>query len=99
MFNKTSKDHFNKYRVLAESERICWRNVKFVFGKDKEQVRELFLKDNNLNNIPLSHWDMIGANLSAYNKTVRYMSMSERVCFLKHLVIYDFLDIKPEFID
>jgi hypothetical protein len=96
MINKTSKEYYEKYSNLAKEIGISYKGLKEInFGPQcytKEELIEKFKEDKNLNNIPLKYWD---------EKCILYCSvritLAEKVCLLKHLVIYDIIGAIPKF--
>lgn len=97
MNKTTSLDHFNKFKDLAKEAGLSYVNIQYVFGYDKSYFLRKFEADHNLNNIPLSFWDSLGISATVYNPRLRSLSLCEKVCLFKHLVIYQMLEVTPIF--
>jgi len=96
LFNETSKEYYEKYSNLAKKIGISYKNLDGVYlgtkFYTKERLTEKFKKDPNLNNIPLKFWD----EKYIINCEVR-ISLAEKVCLLKYLVVYDIIGAMPKF--
>ena len=109
-FNITSKEHFLKYHNLISDyglKNFIMKKIRLnpeLLGLNPfseynensyifEQLKKAYDNDRHLNSIDLRYWDNFGElYLSGYPLT-----LSERVCFLKHIAIYDILQLKPQF--
>lgn len=98
MKTKTTKEHFDKYSNLVKSLGLEVYNNSFL-GRDKEAMLKCFEQDRHLNNIPLRAWDLMAGLLLRENIQSRALSLAERVCCYKHLVIHNWLGIEPDYIE
>lgn len=101
MIHNTTREHYNKYAELAVKLHVVFNNKSGnLFGKySKEDILELYKKDQNLNNIPLYVFDMYTSSLKIYCKEAWKLSLSEGCCLAKHCLIYHTLGATPEFSD
>jgi hypothetical protein len=104
----TSKEYYNTYFELKQdiNKEILFNLVKDLYT-DINQLQELFNKDEHLNNIKMSYIDnkeslvrhilfkKIGHTEN--NKSYTLFSSSQSCSFIKHILIYDILKIKPIF--
>lgn len=78
-----------QYEELSVKIGLSAKTSKTLFGFTLEQIRELYREDNYLNNIPLKWWDNWGYTLAMYSDRVMSLTLAERVCLLKHIVVRD----------
>ena len=94
MRNKTTIEHYHKYQRIKKNLGVSFKG-SILFGS-KESLVKMFIKDNNLNQIPLHNFDSM---FFIYNKKGGCKSLAECTCFIKHCLIYDIIGAEPEFID
>lgn len=92
--------HYRKYLALAERLGIRFNQDSWkLFGlRSIDDLRERYLKDENLNNIPLTRFDSwwIAARIyvrSPVGERIS-LSMSDGVCIAKTLLIIQVLGIE-----
>jgi len=93
MTHKTSQFHYEKYKNLSKKYNKYLKGK--VFGS-YESVLEKYQEDKYLNNIPLERFDKIARHIFPHNAP---LSLSEKVCILKHVLFYQVLKLKPNFTD
>jgi hypothetical protein len=91
MKKKTTREHYEKYRDLAEQKGVGASISMYYLGKPKEKWIELFLEDEHLNNTPLSLYD------GTYVSTGAGISLADNVCMHKHVIIYQIIGATPDF--
>jgi hypothetical protein len=108
IYTITTKEHFNKYFNLKKgiNKEILLNLVKSLY-KDKQELQEKFNQDIHLNNISMREIDLKETRVRSILKNkigfkengVFYTSISsaESCSFIKHILIYDVLEIKPFF--
>ena len=82
------EDHHGYYMELAGLLGIGWpeTNEKFM-GKTKSQWKELYDKDEHLNNHPLMYFDMChDSHKSSAARIKMPISLSDTVCMLKAVI-------------
>jgi len=93
-----TKEHYEKFRDMAEKAGITFKGVSEPLGYSVEELRELYIEDNNLNNIPSIGLDSFYLCLPSYKrKTIT--NMGDVCCVYKHLLIYEVLGVVPIFVD
>jgi hypothetical protein len=97
MKNKTNSSHYLKYMTIIEEIGLGITESTFL-GYTKDQMLREYKKDKHLNTIPLSKWDNLAYSLDLYQRRARKYSLSEKVCAYKHLALYRFLELEPDFI-
>ena len=96
IYKKTTKEHFEKFRDMANEAGISFKRSKEYMGFTKEQLLKLYIEDNNLNNIPLIEFDSYYLVLpNCVRKIVT--NFADNCCLYKHLLIYEVLGIIPVF--
>jgi len=91
------KEHREKFTKLAEKLRIKWPDeAKTFMQRTLQQWSELYEKDEHLNNVPLSEFDLrYGAHLIvAGGAGLRGWSLSDTTCVLKTVIINKILENK-----
>ena len=91
--NKTTREHFEKYKNLKLLIGVSFRDCD-SFGT-KEELTELFKEDPNLNQISLHRFE---AFQPFYNKRLHPVTLSECVCLIKYCLIYEIIGAEPEFV-
>jgi len=91
----TTKEHYETYQRMAEISGISYKNADIILGYTKDGMIEKYKEDRHLNNISLNRWDMLGLGTTIYFD--RPISLSDRVCLVKHCTIYQFIGAIPEF--
>jgi len=88
MPNEPYSDHYKKYDKL--SKQIGIERLKRIMPATPEEIKQAFQEDEYLNNVSLGRWDRAAASVSIF---VRYLnlSLSERVCILKHVARYYYI--------
>jgi len=106
----TSKEYFNKYFALKKgiSQKTLLNAVSDLYT-DLNELQNKFNDDEHLNNIKMrliddNHYlirNIIKENIliKEGDKTYTSCSLSETCSFIKHILIYDVLKIKPIFED
>jgi len=99
LIKKTSRSHYEKYEQLSQKMGRSYKRMQEIyFGSHrytKEDLIEKFKEDSVLNNISLKLWD---EKTYTFGPSGNYhLSLGEKVCLLKHLVIYDIIGAVPEF--
>ena len=94
----TTKKHYEKFRDMAKVAGLTYRNSNTYMGFTKTQLLELYLQDNNLNNIPLRDFDCIYLHLPSYTRKI-ITNLADNCCVYKHLLIYEVLETTPIFTD
>jgi len=94
----TTKEHYEKFRVMAEEAGITLKRLSKPLGYTVEELRKLFIEDNNLNNIPLIELDSFYLCLPSYTRKI-ITNMADNCCVYKHLLIYEVLGVVPVFVD
>lgn len=94
MLHVTTKQHYEKYAALCDLHGVRVRNDSTLFNS-VDFLMELYKEDKHLNNIPLKKFDAIALHLPI----PRSISLSERVCMLKHSLFYDVLGLTPEYVE
>ena len=87
LIHKASKSHYEKYRDMAKSAGVSFKRDKKPMGYTRDELIELYKKDQHLNNIPLRKFDAMTNMLNAYHVVKR--TLAEGVCLYKHLLIYE----------
>ena len=95
---KTTEEHYNKFRDMTNKAGITFKNSKYYMGFTKDQLLELYNKDNLLNNIPLRDFDCIYMFLPMYVKRI-ITNLADNTCVHKHLLIYEVLGATPLFVE
>lgn len=90
MKHKTRREHYNKYKKLAEINHVSLKKSNIFPLKD--ELMKLYLQDKYLNNIPLYIFDGL-------LKPGLHLTLAENTCMYKHLLIYEVLGLEPEFVD
>ena len=94
----TTKEHYEKFRDMAEKAGISFRSSDTYMGFTKSQLLKLYIEDNNLNNMPLIVFDSFYLCLPSYTRKV-ITNMADNCCVYKHLLIYEVLKVVPVFTD
>jgi len=94
----TTKEHYEKFRVMAEEAGITFKRTPKPLGYSVEELRKLYIEDNNLNNIPLIELDSFYLCLPSYTRKI-ITNMADNCCVYKHLLIYEVLGVVPVFVD
>ena len=89
---KTTRQHYEKYKELAQKAGVSLKDCKSFGGKKK--LTRLFLEDENLNQFPLQKFDVY---FSFHLRTLKRFSLAENTCMYKHLLIYEVIGAIPEF--
>lgn len=98
--HKTTEEHYKKYKEICDERMIAYSYLDNFMGYTAQELLHHYLRDENLNTIPLEKWDhMIQTRNTHPNKTVRKITIAENVCLNKHIVKYHILGIEPEFIN
>lgn len=87
---RTTQEHYDKYARLSEHVPTGLA----PYSKDVEKLRELFLADEHLNNIPLRNFDAMVYSVRQY--AGKGLSIAESCCILKHILIYRVLGAEFE---
>lgn len=94
----TTKEHFNKYAEMKKgiSKVSCLALIRGLYS-DIDSLQNKFNEDVNLNNISIHKIDCLYQEVRNLlkNRLILYESCS----FIKHILIYDVLGIKPIFKD
>ena len=96
IYKKTTKEHFEKFRDMANEAGISFQTSERFMGFTKEQLLKLYIEDNNLNNIPLIEFDSYYLVLPNYVRKI-VTNFADNCCLYKHLLIYEVLGIIPVF--
>ena len=84
MIHLTTREHYEKYRDITAGY-----SPETLLGRTFQDWANEYDKDKRLNSVSLTEWDdshrQFGTN------------MSQNVCSLKHVVIYNILKLKPVF--
>ena len=98
MKNKTTKDHFEKYANLSKLLGVGANGSKYL-GQSRQFWRANYLKDQNLNSVPLSFFDahFINKTWLDENEVSHGLTLSDSVCLHKHVIIYQVLKCEPDF--
>ena len=96
--NKTTKKHYEKFKNMAEQTGITFSRSDRYFGYTKQEVLELFSKNEHLNNIPLTKFDSMYLVLPHYTRKI-VTNLADNTCLYKHLLIYEVLGATPIFED
>ena len=96
LINKSTKAHYQKYSEIAEILHMSYKNKTSMFDFSADELIEKFKEDKNLNNIPLGKWDTQASFIPNIKYNGFILSLAEKVCVLKHLVIYDIIGATPE---
>ena len=94
----TTKEHYEKFRIMAEEAGITLKRLSKPLGYSVEELRKLYIEDNNLNNIPLVKLDSFYLCLPSYTRKI-ITNMADNCCVYKHLLIYEVLGVVPVFVD
>ena len=94
----TTKEHYEKFRDMAEKAGITFKGVSEPLGYSVEELRKLYIEDNDLNNIPVLEWDSFYLCLPSYTRKI-ITNMADNCCVYKHLLIYEVLGVVPVFTD
>lgn len=99
--HKTTEEHYNKYRNMGEKARINIKEFCNYNGYTVKNLRELYLEDNFLNNIPLINFDSYYHFFIKPDKNLRKIitHIADNVCCIKHLLIYEVLEAAPIFVE
>jgi len=94
----TTKEHYNKYDEIKKgiNKNSCLSLVEDLYN-NVEGLQNKFNDDIHLNNIPMVKID--GLHWSVKRLLNKNMSLCDTCCFIKHILIYDILGIKPVFED
>jgi len=95
---KTTKEHYEKFRDMAIGAEITLKRLPKPLGYSVEELRKLYIEDNNLNNIPLIELDSFYLCLPSYTRKI-ITNMADNCCVYKHLLIYEVLGATPIFTD
>ena len=95
---KTTKEHYEKFRDMSQRAEITLKRLSKPLGYSVEELRNLYIEDNNLNNIPLIELDSFYLCLPSYTRKV-ITNMADNCCVYKHLLIYEVLGVVPVFTD
>ena len=90
--NPTTEEHYRKYNELASF--TGFSPTTYCPVGDYDYLKEKYLEDQHLNNIPLKVWDNWGLWL---NQRTPRLSIAELCCLGKHLVTYNILGAIPIF--
>ena len=91
----TTKEHYDKCENLVRKSGMSLKNWRNFFGLTKEELLEAYNKNKAFNKIiPLQKFD----NLFYMNKSNTIRTLSDNVCTLKHLLVFEILEAEPEFI-
>ena len=94
----TTKEHYEKFRIMAEEAGITLKRLSKPLGYTVEELRKLFIEDNNLNNIPWIELDSFYLCLPSYTRKI-ITNIADNCCVFKHLLIYEVLGVVPVFVD
>jgi hypothetical protein len=97
LISKSTRNHYQKYSEIAKLLHMSYKNKTSMFEYSADQLIEKFKEDENLNNIPLAKWDTQALFIPNIKYNGFTLSIAEKVCLLKHLVIYDIIGAIPEF--
>ena len=95
----TTKEHYNKYKDMQDGlyEIDLLRLVEPLYSS-ADELLSLFLKDEHLNNISMSSIDnMLFRVKHLLTSNYKNCSLAESCCFIKHILIYNVLEIEPIF--
>ena len=84
------KEHREKFTKLAEKLRIKWPDeAKTFMQRTLQQWSELYEKDEHLNNVPLSEFDLRYGyhSIAASRAGLRGWCLSYTTCVLKTVII------------
>ncbi len=98
IYHKTTKEHFEKFQKMIKDTNLTLKHDVYYLGYTKEELFELYRQDNNLNNIPLTMFDSYYFFLTPEIKK-NINCLSYNCCCLKHLLIYEVLEIIPLFLE
>jgi len=73
------QEHFDKYDQITKSIGQQWLSELVLTIASKEDLKKAFFEDESFNNLPLQKWDKLAVFLG------KRLSLSERVCVLKHI--------------
>lgn len=96
--NRTTEEHFNKFRDISIKAGISFKNSTLYMGFTKDGLLKLYMEDNLLNNIPLQDFDCIYLFLPLHVKRI-ITNPSYNVNVYKHLLIYEVLGAIPIFVE
>ena len=94
----TTKEHYEKFRIMAEEAGITLKGYQKPLGYSVEELRKLYIEDNNLNNIQLVELDSFYLCLPSYTRKI-ITNIADNCCVFKHLLIYEVLGVVPVFVD
>lgn len=97
MKHKTKIEFYEKYKRLAEINGVSLKRSSIFPQKD--ELMELYLQDKHLNNISLYIFDILYSAGRRYHPKTWPVSLAENTCMYKHLLIYEILELEPEFVD
>ena len=89
MGHKTTREHYNKYEAMRKAAHVTLVGST-LFGT-REQLQVAYDLDPALNSIPLRRFDAL------YRCRWSGFSLCENTCMYKHCIIYDVLQMTPEF--
>jgi hypothetical protein len=99
--NRTTRQHYEKYKALAERAGVSMNNQIFRVGcalGTAASIRGMYDKHKDFREIPLN-W------FHAYLPTIKRnlpgesVSLADNYCILVHFLIYDVVGAEPEFTD
>lgn len=95
----TTREHYDKYDTLVKKLGINFPGGRCgALGISTGELRDLFLVDPSLNNIPMEKWDAWAKGVRLYQKEkCQGLSLADLVGALKHAVIYKLLKVEPNF--
>ena len=96
--NNTTKEHYEKFRDMAEKAGITLKRLSKPLGYSVEELRKLYIEDNNLNNIQLVELDSFYLCLPSHTRKI-ITNLADNCCVYKHLLIYEVLEVVPVFTD
>lgn len=97
MKQKTKREHYEKYKKLAEINHVSLKQGSVFPPKD--ELMKLYLQDRHLNNIPLRIFDSLYYSCRYNYPNIWPNSLAENCCMYKHLLLYEVLELEPEFVD
>lgn len=105
MKHRTTKEHYEKYRDMATAAGVSLDTDGFMGFRhepcESERCGEcwmcMYMINKHLNFVPLKEWDAIVRSYWACQGRGIIGSLGDGVCVYKHLVLYQILELEPEF--
>ena len=99
LIHRTTRAHHEKWEKCANERHLKITNLSLFGLRDKEDLLERYLEDpRSLNTIPLNYFDSLWRTYRLYQRPKTW-ALHEGACVYKHLLIYQVLELEPEFID